>query len=332
MPAESVEILFILAESKMLLKKIIKEKAAEVLEVYWRLASITIPISIVAELLSRIGAIEAVAPVFEPVMNLVGLPPELGLAWLTAMVVGTWGAVPLLFTLVPVASLSIADMTVFSALVLFAHGLPLEQRIIQEAGPRIFVTTMLRITGGLVYAVVLHWIFNYTNLLSDAVNPAWIPVTVESNWIDFFHGLSEAMIWMFIILAVLSICLDILKVTGVLGWVITLLSPALRISGIHKDACHLTLVGLFLGITYGAGLIMREAQSNVISARQVFISCAFMGYSHSVVDDTILFLALGADIYGVFVGRIIFTVIATGFLACLVNRLSDKTFHAFLFR
>lgn len=316
----------------MLSKIVIKEKAAEVLELYWRLARITIPISIVAEILTRIGVIEAVAPLFAPVMNLVGLPSELGLAWLTAMVVGTWGAVPLVFTLVPVASLSIADVTVFSALVLFAHGLPLEQRIIQEAGPRIMVTTMLRVTGGLIYAVLLHSIFNYTNLLSATVNPAWIPVTVESNWFEYFHGLSKAMIWMFLILAVLSIFLDILKVTGVLGQAISLLSPALRISGIHKDACHLTLVGLFLGITYGAGLIMKEAQSNSISTRQVFISCAFMGFAHSVVDDTLLFLALGADVYGVFVGRILFAVVATGFLAFLVNRLSDKTFHAFLFR
>ncbi len=62
------------------------------------------------------------------------------------MLVGIWGAVPLIFTLVvPVSELSTADVTVFSALVLFAHGLPLEQKIIQKAGPGMVATTTLRI-------------------------------------------------------------------------------------------------------------------------------------------------------------------------------------------
>ncbi len=85
---------------------------------------------------------------FCAVMSLIGLPPELGLAWLTAMLIGIWGAVPLIFTLVPVSSLTSADITVFSALILFAHGLPIEQKIIEKAGPGVLITTTLRVGGG----------------------------------------------------------------------------------------------------------------------------------------------------------------------------------------
>lgn len=55
-------------------------KIRETLEIYWVLVRITIPLAILTELLSRMGAIKAAAPAFAPVMNLVGLPPELGLA------------------------------------------------------------------------------------------------------------------------------------------------------------------------------------------------------------------------------------------------------------
>ncbi len=116
-------------------------KSRETLEIYWLLVKITVPISVLTEVLSRLGLVEAIAPAFAPAMHAVGLPPELGLAWLTAMLVGIWGAVPLIFTLVPVSELSTADVTVFSALVLFAHGLPLEQKIIQKAGPGMVATT-----------------------------------------------------------------------------------------------------------------------------------------------------------------------------------------------
>lgn len=307
-------------------------KTRETLEIYWVLVRITIPIAVLTELLSRMGAIKAAAPAFAPVMNLVGLPPELGLAWLTGMLVGIWGAVPLVFTLVPVSSLSVADVTVFSALILFAHGLPIEQKIIQKAGPGMIVTTMLRISGGLIYAFLLHHILTVTGWLSAPVSPAWIPISATPDWSEYFRGLGETMISMLVILVVLSWSLEILKVTEVLDLLMKALSPVLRLAGIRGEAGHLTAVGLFLGISYGAGLLIREAQSGAISPRQIFLSCVFMGFAHSVIEDTLIVVALGADVYGVLAGRLAFAVAATAAIAALLRHLSDKTFFAQIFR
>lgn len=310
----------------------ILRKTLELIEIYWVLVRIMVPITIMMELLLRMGVIKMVAPIFEPVMNLVGLPPELGLAWLTAMLVGIWGAVPPIFTLVPVSSLSAADVTVFSALILFAHGLPIEQKIIQKAGPGMIATTTLRILGGLLYAFLLHHILVATGWLSAPANPAWIPMTATPDWFEFFRGLGETMIWMFIILIVLFWGLETLKLSGLLELMMKALSPMLRLAGIRGEAGYLTAVGLFLGISYGAGLLIREAQSNAISPRQIFLSCVLMGFAHSMIEDTILMISLGADVYGVLVGRLIFAVTATAAIAALVRGLSDRTFFAHMFR
>ncbi|MGV1783681.1 MULTISPECIES: nucleoside recognition domain-containing protein [Agrobacterium] len=307
-------------------------KTRETLEIYWVLVRITVPIAILTELLSRMGAIEAVAPVFAPVMNLIGLPPELGLAWLTGMLVGIWGAVPLVFTLVPVSSLSVADVTVFSALILFAHGLPIEQKIIEKAGPGVITTTLLRIGGGLLYAFLLHHFLEVTGWLSAPVNPVWTAMGATPDWADYFWGLGETMLSMLVILLVLSFGLEILRLTGVLALMMKALSPVLRLAGIRGEAEHLTAIGLFLGISYGAGLLIREAQSGAISPRQVFLSCVFMGFAHSVIEDTIVVMSLGADVYGVLVGRLVFAIVATAAIAALLHRLSDEVFFARMFR
>ncbi|MEM5493976.1 nucleoside recognition domain-containing protein [Hoeflea sp. AS16] len=316
----------------MPLFKAISRNTLDSLNIYWVLVRIMVPITILTEVLSRMGAIEAIAPAFAPVMDLVGLPSELGLAWLTAMVVGIWGAVPLLFTLVPVSSLSVADVTVFSSLILFAHGLPVEQKIIQMAGPGMTVTTVLRIAGGLLYAFVLHHILAFTGWLSAPVNPAWIPMTATPDWAVFFQGLAETMIWMLVVLVVLSWSLLILKTSGLLDWMMKLLSPVLRLAGIRGEAGHLTAVGLFLGISYGAGLLIREAQSDALPPRQIFLSCVFMGFAHSVIEDTLIVMALGADISGVLAGRLAFAVLATALIAALLGRLADERFYAHAFR
>ncbi len=311
---------------------LIRRNTTETLAIYWMLARITVPIAILAELLSRMGAVKAVAPAFAPIMNLIGLPPELGLAWLTGMLVGIWGAVPLIFTLVPASSLSVADITVFSALILFAHGLPIEQKIIQKAGPGMIATTTLRIAGGLLYAFMLHHVLTATGWLSDQVHPVWLPISATPDWADYFLGLAQTMVWMLVILIVLSWALEILKVTGLLGLMMKALSPVLRLAGIRGEAEHLTAIGLFLGISYGAGLLIREAQSGAISPRQIFLSCVFMGFAHSVIEDTIVVMSLGADLHGVLTGRLIFAVAACAAIAALLRRLPDKAFFAQMFR
>jgi spore maturation protein SpmB len=248
------------------------------------------------------------------------------------MLVGIWGAVPLVFTLVPVSSLSVADVTVFSALILFAHGLPIEQKIIEKAGPGVIATTLLRIGGGLLYALLLHHLLEATGWLSAPVNPVWTAMGATPDWADYFWGLGETMLSMLVILLVLSFGLEILRLTGLLGLMMKALSPVLRLAGIRGEAEHLTAIGLFLGISYGAGLLIREAQSGAISPRQVFLSCVFMGFAHSVIEDTIVVMSLGADVYGVLAGRLVFAIAATAVIAALLHRLSDKVFFARMFR
>ena len=85
----------------------ILRRTPEVFPIYWMLFRITVPITILAEIASRMGLIKMIAPGFAPVMNLVGLRPERGVAWLTARVVGMWGAVPLLFSLVDISTLQV---------------------------------------------------------------------------------------------------------------------------------------------------------------------------------------------------------------------------------
>ena len=307
-------------------------KTLETLEIYWVLIRIMVPITIMTELLSRMGVIEAVAPAFAPVMGLVGLLPELGLAWLSGMLVGIWGAVPLVFVLVPVSSLSVADVTVFSALLLFAHALPIEQKIIQQAGPRMITTTLLRVLGGLLYAFLLHRLLAATGWLSSPVNPTWIPMSATPEWTAFFKGLLETMLSMLAILLALSWGLEILRITGFLKLVMKALAPLLRLAGIRGEAGHFTAIGLFLGVSYGGGLLIREARSGAVSPRQVFVSCVFMGFAHSVIEDTLIVMALGADIGGVLGGRLVFAVVATAAIAGVLRTVSDETFFTWAFR
>lgn len=307
-------------------------KTKEILQIYWELVRIIVPVTIVTEVMVRIGLIEAISPALAPVMGLFGLPPELGLAWLTGMLVGLWGAIPMIFTLVPPSSLTVADVTVFSALLLFAHGLPIEQKIIQKAGPGFTVTTLIRVAGSIIYAIMLHHLLVATGWLSEPLDPAWIPTSASTDWWGFLAGLIEALVFMLLILAALAWGLEMLKLSGLMALLMRALAPFLRLAGIDAETGQFTAVGLFLGISYGGGLLIREARSGKVSPRQVFISCVFMGFAHSIIEDTLIVMALGADAVGVLVGRIVFAIAATALIAQLVRSLPDESFFGWAFR
>lgn len=300
------------------------EKTREILAIYWELARIVAPITIATQALMETGVIAAIAPAFAPLMDFYGLPPELALALLAGMLIGIWNAAAMLFVLAPADALSAADVTVFSALVLFIHALPIEQQIIRRAGAGLVATTASRVAGGLIYAALLRWLFDATGWLSEPAAPAWTPAPENAGWGTFLTGLGETLVMILVILVVLVWLLEGLKASGLMTLLHKAMAPPLRLMGVRGEAVHLTTVGLFLGVAYGGGLLIREARGGQIPPRQVFLSCVFMGFAHSILEDTLVVLALGADLTSVLVGRMIFAMAATALIAAVMTMCAKR--------
>lgn len=307
-------------------------RTVDMLRIYWMLVRIIVPVTVATHLLSELGAIDAVAPALAPLMSLYGLQPEFALGILTAALVGIWGGLAVLFTLVPAAAISTADITVFCAMLLFIHGLPIEQRIVQRAGPSFTVTTALRIAGGLAYAAILHAIFQTTGWLSEPIDPAWIPVSETAGWGAFLTDLAWGMLLMLVILLGLSWTVEILRLIGAMGLVNRALGPLFRLAGLSREATHITAVGLVLGIAFGGGLLIAEARAGHVPPRQVFLSCVFMGFAHGLIEDTLVVVAVGADLSSVLFGRLAFAIAATALIALGLKLMSDRDFGRWLYR
>jgi spore maturation protein SpmB len=298
-------------------------KTLETLAVYRELVVIMVPIAVATQALAEFGAIKAASPWLAPVMQLFGLPPELALAWLTGLLVGMWGGVVVLFTIVPATALSSADMTVFCSLLLMAHAIPVEQRIVARAGPNFWATSILRIAGAVAFAALLHQLFAATGWLSQPIAPVWKPAANEGGWVGFAYGTAKTLVVMLGVLLALSWAMELLKAVGVVDVLYKALAPLFRLVGLRQEALPFTTVGLLLGISYGSGLMLAEVRRQPIEPRQIFLASVFMGFAHSLIEDTLVVIALGADPTTVLFGRLAFAVIVTAAIAFVLSRFSE---------
>lgn len=298
-------------------------KTLATLAVYRELVVVMVPIAVATQALAELGVIRAVSPWLAPAMQLFGLPPELALAWLTGLLVGMWGGVVVLFTLIPTLALSSADMTVFCSLLLMAHAIPVEQRIVAKAGPNVWATSALRIAGAMAFAALLHQLFAATGWLAQPIAPVWTPAAGEGGWLGFAYGTAKTLLVMLAVLLALSWVMELLRAAGILDVLYKGLAPLFRLVGLRKEALPFTTVGLLLGISYGSGLMLAEVRRQPIEPRQIFLASVFMGFAHSLIEDTLIVVALGADLTTVLFGRLAFAIAATAAIAFVLDRFAD---------
>ena len=78
-------------------------------------------------------------------------------------------------------------------------------------------------------------------------------------------------------------------------------------------------VGQMLGITYGAGILINEAKSGNLSRKEILYIATFLMISHSVFEDTLLFVIFGAN-YWIIIGiRLIMAFLVSYLLLRLLN-------------
>ena len=157
-----------------------------------------------------------------------------------------------------------------------------------------------------------------------------MPLAEDSSWPGFLIGLAQAMAMILVILSALMLLMAALRRMGLMALLQRALAPVLRLAGIRGEAVPLTVIGLLLGISYGGGLLIREARAGRIPPRQVLLACVFMGFAHSIIEDTLIVMALGADGVAVLAGRLVFAMAATAALAAVLNRLPDRRIAALM--
>jgi len=321
-----------LVSTHELLNKTLPDLGREIYAVCLLLFKLTIPIIIAVKILEEIGAIPYISALLEPLMLLVGLPESMGIVWATTMLTNIYAGLIIFFQAAPQENLTVAQVTVLGTMLLIAHGLPLELRITQKAGMRLIFALLLRFVGALVLGALLNLTYSAGGWLNAPVELLWQPEATDPSLIYWVLTQLQSLAMIVVIVTVLLTLLKLLRWLHIERLMIWLLQPFLRFMGISKKATSLAIVGVTLGLSFGGGLLIREAESGNVSPKDCFSALCLLSLCHSLIEDTLLIMTMGADLSGILWARLIFSILLISLLTRLVSLSSDSFQQRFLFR
>lgn len=283
--------------------------------VYRVLFQITVPLLVAVRFLDlHFNLIARSGDALAPLMALVGLPGDAAIVFATALFLQVYAAILVAVELWATLELTTAQVTILMTMVLVAHALPVELRIVQKAGMPIAYALLLRIGGAFALGGILHLLYGDTFLQQPAPLPFSAPPPQALSWTEWLQQQLRNWAAIFAIVQALMLFVNLMRITRAERILIWLLAPLLRLMGIGEKAVTMTMIGMMMGISYGGGLLIAEGRKGGMSRRDRLCALSLLCLCHSAVEDTLLVMLVGAHVSGVLVARCVF---AFAFVALL---------------
>lgn len=126
-----------------------------------------------------------------------------------------------------------------------------------------------------------------------------------------------------IIVIPIMVVMEILKDMGLLDRIADWFSPVVRIFGMRKESAFPLVIGIIIGLSYGAGIIFKAAKENKLSKKDLYLITYFLVAAHAVFEDTAIFAALGVSAVLLLATRLAVAAMFT-FLASKVIKETEK--------
>jgi len=266
-----------------------------------------IPFYILADILLYFDLLRPVSFLFSPVTTILQLPAETAMAICAGVFLNMYAAVAFAAPL----ALSPYEWTILGVFLGVCHSLPVENSIMKKLGISFLYSTLLRIS--MAFLTTLPLLLLPDSFFTGKNSGKAVELTTYSSIAEMLqHSLLNA-----VILSAKIICL----IT-----VITFLMDGLNRTkfimnyGQRVQTSFSLITGQLLGITYGAGILFKEANSGNLKKKDIFFIGTFLMICHSLLEDPLLFVIFGANYWVIIVSRLT--------MACLVTFLLSRFFRS----
>ena len=255
----------------------------------WWLSKIMVLLSFAIMLLQYFGVIEWISYWLTPIFSHFGLPGEAALAYVSGYFVNCYSAIAVMTTL----DLSTRAATILSVMVLCSHNMIVETTVQHKTGSSVIRIVAIRTLSAFILGWVLNKImpgsFEVTSV-SDNIQEGFTFITMLRDWA---FRTTKNVVLMTVLVYLLTVLQKILTEYGIIEYISRFLKPVMIFFGLPPKTAFLWLVSNTLGLAYGAGIMIEEAEKGETTREENDLLNHHIGISHSNLEDLLLFSAAG---------------------------------------
>ena len=281
------------------------------LRAFARIAVVVLPTYVAVVLFKHSPLLPWTVERMNPLMAAFGLPGEAAVVLVLGMTLNIYAAIAACAGL----ALTVGQATTIALVLGFAHNLFVEGAVLLRLTPLGGVWIALRVAAAIVAGLVFGPWF-------DALLPAAAPIAGQaaeagapaSLMGEVVLGGGGTLVFLALVSMPIVFVLELARQAGVLARMRRPLAPVVRGLGLDERATEALLAGLFFGLVYGAGVIVSRVHAEGLPRSHVDRLCIALVLCHAIVEDTLLFLPVGAILWPVALVRI---AVAAGTLLLL---------------
>jgi spore maturation protein SpmB len=249
------------------------------------------PISLAVTLLAYSGALGWLAAWVRPGLQLLGLPGETAAPLIVAGALNIYSGIAALGSI----ALTSREVTILAFFMLTVHNLPVEIAVQRRAGSSAWQILLLRLSFAVAGAAILNLVMPAGEAVRVARGQAVASTPGLAAMLAAWGAGSAWLIGKVLVLVVALMILErVLAEFGIARLLAKVFAPVLLVMGLPRRTAFLWITMNTLGLAYGAAVLMEEAESGTVPKEEIELLNRSAALCHSLLEDTLLFLAIGA--------------------------------------
>jgi len=280
----------------------------------WNLAKIIFPVTLIIKALGYTPLISWMIDAIAPFMRLFGLSGDAAIVLVMGNLISSYAGIAAIYTL----KLTIKEVFILAVMLSFSHDIIIESAIVRKFGVKASIMGVFRLVSAFLFAFLINicWpggeqiakygISSATSGTGVQIANGWMAIL----WDGVYSGLN-LIFQIGIIIVPILVVIQILKDINAVDFLSGLLRPVTRFLGISDKASFALLAGVIFGITYGAGVLIQTAREENLTKKDLYLVAIFLGISHSVIEDTLIFIPFGINVFALLIFRMAISIMLT---------------------
>jgi hypothetical protein len=271
------------------------------------LLKIILPISLAVRLLQYSGLLQQISSWLAPLFSIIGLPGETAIVFITSIFSPLYAPIALISSM----PMGVREATILALMCLVSHNLIVESSVQARTGSGFWKMLLLRLGMSFVIAFVLNMV-----MPEDGWGRVGTEVAKEVQ-----EGLSDVLVlWLSSSMRVIIMIVIIVTALMILHYILEefkmmkglseAFSPLMKIFGLPGETAFLWLVGNLVGLAYGGAIMVEQVEQKKLSLKDGNYLNYHLAISHSLLEDTLIFVAIGIPVLWIVATRLLFAAVA----------------------